>query len=85
MLNIIFILAQISMKGANMVHLNLSSNPQYLPTVRDALQNSAFNVNPRIEGSSIFIEIPRVTREHREKLSKSAKVHVGGSLSLSRL
>ncbi|XP_067948181.1 ribosome-recycling factor, mitochondrial-like isoform X2 [Watersipora subatra] len=66
-------LAQVSMKNPRQVHVNLSSNPQYLPKVRDALQSSSFNVNPRIEGTSIFIETPRVTREHREKLVKSAK------------
>ena len=74
LLSILFIKGQISMKPPNMVHINLASNPQYLPHVRDALQNSAFNVNPRIEGTSIFIQTPRVTHEHREKLSKAAKV-----------
>lgn len=62
------------MKTPNTVHVNLASNPHYVTAVRDALQHSSLNVNPRIDGTSIFIETPRVTREHREALAKSAKV-----------
>lgn len=62
------------MKPPSTVMINLASNHQHVATVRDAVLMSALNVNPRIDGHTIFVETPRVTREHREKLSKNAKV-----------
>ena len=56
--------------------VNMTNNPQFIKEARDALQNSAMNLNPRIEGTTIVVDIPKVTREHREKLSKAAKVRL---------
>lgn len=64
------------MKGQNTVIVNMSSNPQYVSHVRDCLAKSSMNLNPRIDGTTIYIETPKVTIEHREKMAKSAKVFV---------
>ena len=65
---------QITMKPPSTVVINLAANHQYVANVRDALKNSALNVNPRIDGHTIFVETPKITRELREALSKNAKV-----------
>jgi ribosome recycling factor len=36
-------------------------------------ENSGLNLNPQQEGTRIYVPIPKVTREHREKLAKGAK------------
>ncbi|KAL3870542.1 hypothetical protein ACJMK2_038595 [Sinanodonta woodiana] len=66
-------LAQIGQKNPQLVIINLASAPQYIPAVKKAIQNSGMNVNPQQEGSSVFVPIPKVTREYREGLAKSAK------------
>ncbi|KAK3590513.1 hypothetical protein CHS0354_037560 [Potamilus streckersoni] len=66
-------LAQIGQKNPQLVIINMPSSPQYIPAVKKAIQNSGMNVHPQQDGSSIFVPIPKVTREHREGLAKSAK------------
>ena len=36
-------------------------------------ENSGLNLNPQQDGTRIYVPIPKVTREHREKMSKGAK------------
>ena len=36
-------------------------------------EHSGLNLNPQQDGTRIYVPIPKVTREHREKLSKGAK------------
>ena len=36
-------------------------------------ETSGLNLNPQQDGTRIYVPIPKVTREHREKLSKGAK------------
>jgi len=43
--------------------------------VQEALQKSALNVNPsNVQGLTIFVQIPKVTRERREQMVQKAKV-----------
>jgi len=67
-------LGQIIQKNPQMVTINLAMSSQYIPNVKDALMNSGLNINPQQDGTSIFVQIPMVTKEHRQQLSKNAKV-----------
>ncbi|XP_015365535.1 PREDICTED: ribosome-recycling factor, mitochondrial isoform X2 [Diuraphis noxia] len=66
-------LAQIVRKNPKTIILNMSSFPQAIPSVLESLKASGMNLNPQQEKTSIFIPIPKVTKEHRENLSKGAK------------
>uniref|UniRef100_A0A6G1S5C7 Ubiquinone biosynthesis O-methyltransferase, mitochondrial n=1 Tax=Aceria tosichella TaxID=561515 RepID=A0A6G1S5C7_9ACAR len=66
-------IAQISMKGENLIVINLSTMPEAVkPTVK-ALTSLGNIMNPQIEVNNIFVPVPRVTREHRENLVAAAK------------
>lgn len=66
-------LAQISRKNPKTLIINMSSFPQLIPVTMKALVDSGMNMNPQQEGTTIIIPIPKVTKEHRESLSKNAK------------
>lgn len=66
-------LAQISRKNPKTVIINMIAFPQTIPDVLKAIEKSGMNLNPQQDGTTIFIPIPKVTKEHRENLSKSAK------------
>jgi len=66
-------LATISKKGSNLMVLNLSSLPDAIKPVLEAIYASGMNVNPQQEGTLIYLPLPRVTREHREILAKNAR------------
>lgn len=67
-------LAQIIRKNPKTIVVNLVSFPQTIPATLVALQKSGMNLNPQQEGTTIFIPVPKVTKEHRENLSKNAKM-----------
>jgi len=67
-------LAQVGRKNPQMAVLNLSSLPEACQAVMQAIQESGMNVNPQQEGTTIYVPLPKVTREHRENLAKNAKV-----------
>ncbi|XP_069120824.1 ribosome-recycling factor, mitochondrial-like [Argopecten irradians] len=66
-------LAQITQKSSQLVQINMAASPQYMKEVKTALMKSGLNVNPQQEGTSLFINIPKVTKEHRENLAKNAE------------
>uniref|UniRef100_A0A1I8P6V6 Ribosome-recycling factor, mitochondrial n=1 Tax=Stomoxys calcitrans TaxID=35570 RepID=A0A1I8P6V6_STOCA len=66
-------LAQISRKNPKTIVVNMIAFPQTIPDVLKALEKSGMNLNPQQDGTTLFIPIPKVTKEHREKLSKNAK------------
>ncbi|CAK9805154.1 Ribosome-recycling factor, mitochondrial [Anthophora plagiata] len=57
----------------NMVVLNVSSFPQMIPNIMESLRKSQMNLNPQQEGTTLYIQLPKVTKEHRENLAKTAK------------
>ncbi|XP_063982720.1 ribosome-recycling factor, mitochondrial [Diachasmimorpha longicaudata] len=65
-------LVQISRKP-KIVILNVTTFPQAIPQVLDAISKSGLNLNPQQDGTTIFVPIPKVTKEHREGLAKNAK------------
>lgn len=66
-------LATIAKKGNNLVVLNMTDLPDAIKPVLQAIHSSGMNVNPQQEGTIIYLQLPKVTREHRELLAKSAK------------
>ncbi|XP_057320025.1 ribosome-recycling factor, mitochondrial [Microplitis mediator] len=65
-------LTQIAHKP-KMVVLNVTTFPQAIPNILEALSKSGLNLNPQQDGTTLFIPIPKVTKEHREGLAKNAK------------
>nr|XP_012229074.1 PREDICTED: ribosome-recycling factor, mitochondrial [Linepithema humile] len=65
-------LAQISRKP-KLVVLNVSSFPQAIPDILKSLMKNQMKLNPQQDGTTIYIPTPKVTKEHRETLSKNAK------------
>lgn len=65
--------AKMTRKGQQTVVIDMLSFPQMTKAVMDTLKSSALNLNPQQEGTSIFVPIPKVTKEHREILAKKAK------------
>ncbi|XP_055914221.1 ribosome-recycling factor, mitochondrial [Eupeodes corollae] len=66
-------LAQISRKNPKTIVVNMIAFPQTIPDVLSAIEKSGMNLNPQQDGTTLFIPIPKVTKEHRENLSKNAK------------
>uniref|UniRef100_A0A182SD24 Ribosome-recycling factor, mitochondrial n=1 Tax=Anopheles maculatus TaxID=74869 RepID=A0A182SD24_9DIPT len=67
-------LGQVVRKNPKTLVINLVSFPQTIPVVLQAIQRSGMNLNPQQDGTTLFIPVPKVTREHREGLAKNAKV-----------
>lgn len=66
-------LAQIIRKNPKTIVVNMSSFPQAIPSALEAIQKSGMNLNPQQDGTTLYIPVPKVTKEHREALSKNAK------------
>ncbi|CAK6959350.1 ribosome-recycling factor%2C mitochondrial [Scomber scombrus] len=66
-------LGQISMKSPQFIMVNMSGFPEATAAAARALRESSMNLNPEVDGTIIKVAIPKVTREHRENLSKVAK------------
>ncbi|GFN93989.1 ribosome-recycling factor, mitochondrial [Plakobranchus ocellatus] len=67
-------LGQVIQKSPQLLTINMAFSPQYIPQVKQALTDSGLNINPQQDGTSLFIPLPKVTREHRENLAKNAKM-----------
>lgn len=65
-------LAQISRKP-KLIVLNISTFPQAIPDILKSLTKNQMNLNPQQDGTTVYVPIPKVTKEHRENLSKNAK------------
>lgn len=65
-------IAQISMKNSNLIVINLSTMPEALKPVMEAIEKVG-SFNPQAEVNNIFVPIPRITREYREDLVANAK------------
>ncbi|KAM9306402.1 ribosome-recycling factor, mitochondrial isoform 1-T2 [Pholidichthys leucotaenia] len=66
-------LGQISMKSPQLIMVNMSSFPEATAAATRALKESSMNLNPEVDGTIIKVPVPKVTREHRENLTKVAK------------
>lgn len=66
-------LAQVVRKNPKTIVLNMAAFPQAIPAVVSAINSSGLNLNPQQDGTSLFLPIPKVTKEYRENLAKNAK------------
>lgn len=66
-------IGQIVRKNPKTIVINMIGFPQTIPQVLQTLEKSGMNLNPQQDGTTIFIPVPKVTKEHRENLSKNAK------------
>lgn len=67
-------LATIGRKNPQLLVVDVSALPQALPAILKALRESGMGLNPQQEGTTLFISLPKVTREHRELLAKNARL-----------
>ncbi|MBN3278482.1 RRFM protein, partial [Polyodon spathula] len=61
------------MKSPQLILVNLTSFPEATAAATKAIRESGMNLNPEVDGAVVRVPIPKVTREHREKLAKLAK------------
>ncbi|XP_037081928.1 ribosome-recycling factor, mitochondrial-like [Pollicipes pollicipes] len=66
-------LAQVVRKSATLVVINSSAFPEAVGEIVRALHAAGMGLNPQQEGTTVYVQIPKVTREHRESLAKGAK------------
>ncbi|CAH2243639.1 ribosome-recycling factor, mitochondrial [Pararge aegeria] len=66
-------LAQIVRKNPKTIVINFASFPQVIPDVLKAISTSGLNLNPQQDGTTLYVPVPKVTKEHREALAKNAK------------
>lgn len=66
-------LAQIVKKNPKTMVINFTSFPQAIPNVLKAINASGLNLNPQQDGTTLYLPVPKVTKEHREMLAKGAK------------
>lgn len=66
-------LAQMQQKTASMIIVSLSERPELLTATKNAIIHAQVNITPQTEGTTMFLPVQKVTREHRETLAKSAK------------
>lgn len=66
-------IAQIIRKNPKTIVVNMASFPQMIPAALLAIAKSGMNLNPQQEGTTIFIPVPKVTKDHRLALAKNAK------------
>ena len=67
-------LVQVEVKSSTSYVVDLITCPEHKKSIFDALVKSNLNLNPQINQHTIYLTIPKVTREHRENVAKSAKL-----------
>lgn len=77
-------IVQVEAKGSNTFVIDLINAPEYVKPINDSLIKSALNLNPQIDKTTIYLNIPKVTREHRENMAKSAKLKCEQALKRMR-
>lgn len=65
-------IAQLSLKGSNLILINLSTMPDAVKPTMKALNNLG-NFNPQVEVNNIYIKIPPITHERRLSLVADVK------------
>uniref|UniRef100_A0A0K8SAS9 Ribosome-recycling factor, mitochondrial n=1 Tax=Lygus hesperus TaxID=30085 RepID=A0A0K8SAS9_LYGHE len=68
-------LGQVIRSNPKTVVINMTAFPQAIPSVLKALSESGMNLNPQQDGTTLYVPVPKVTKEHREALAKNAKTH----------
>jgi len=66
-------LAAISKKDPKKLIIDASAFPEAAPNIMTSIRESGMNLNPQQDGLTIFVPIPKVTKEFREKLAAGAR------------
>lgn len=66
-------IAQIIRKNPKTIVIDMIAFPQMIQAALQSLQKCGLNINPQQEGTTIYIPVPKVTKEHRTNLAKNAK------------
>ncbi|XP_077161205.1 ribosome-recycling factor, mitochondrial [Paroedura picta] len=66
-------LGQLTLKSPQLILVNMSSFPESTAAAIKAIRESGMDLNPEADGPIIRVPVPKVTREHREKLTTLAK------------
>lgn len=66
-------IAQVIRKNPKTIVIDMIAFPQFIQATLLALQKSGLNINPQQEGTTIYVPVPKVTKEHRVSLAKNAK------------
>lgn len=66
-------IAQVEVKSPQMYVIDLIRTPDYVKPVFDAIMKSKLHPNPQLDKTTIFLPIAKISREHREQMSKTAK------------
>ncbi|RNA18827.1 ribosome-recycling mitochondrial, partial [Brachionus plicatilis] len=77
-------IALVETKNANMFLIDLINSPEYVKPVLEALAKSNLNINPQVDKTTIYVPVAKVTREHRENMTKSAKLKCEQALKKMR-
>ena len=66
-------IASISKKDPKKIIIDASAFPQAAKNIMTAIRDSGMNLNPQQENLTIYVPIPKVTKEFREELAGGAK------------
>ena len=78
-------IADVSKADPKRVVIDCSSIPQASKSIMDTLTNrKSMNLNPQQEGTRIFVPVPKVTKDTRKNLAKSAGVYMNDALEKLR-
>uniref|UniRef100_T1JHB5 Ribosome-recycling factor, mitochondrial n=1 Tax=Strigamia maritima TaxID=126957 RepID=T1JHB5_STRMM len=66
-------IAQLFKKNPQLFVINAATAPQAVKPIMQAISESGMDLNAQLDGSTIFITIPKVTKEYRENLARNAK------------
>lgn len=66
-------IAQIIRKNPKTIVIHMASFPQMIQQAVQAIAKSGMNLNPQQDGTTLYIPVPKVTKDHRIQLAKNAK------------
>lgn len=66
-------IAQIIRKNTKTIVINMADFPEKIKPALQALAKSGLNLNPQQDGTTIFVPVVKISKEHRASLAKNAK------------
>ncbi|EDV25527.1 Ribosome-recycling factor, mitochondrial [Trichoplax sp. H2] len=66
-------LGQVTSTSPQLLHISLAAFPEVVNNAAIAIRNAGLNLNPIVDGPSLKVPIPKMTKEQREKIVKTAK------------
>lgn len=66
-------IARVTLKSPLMIMINFQDNPSAIKAAKLAIQKSTLNVTPQQEGAVLYVNVPPMSKERREKMASDAK------------